>query len=136
MGTRKYLVCVAVVAGCASLLIARNQPAGRMRPPAKAVSPLGNSKSEAPANRAIAAVNGARFIKPLDSRSSGRRATNLSIPLTLEKNMGQAASRVAFVGRGRGMTALLTREGIEIVLPTAAGEKGIGRTAQLRLAAA
>src|SRR5271155_2837803 len=135
MGMRKYLVCVAALAGCASLLIARNQPAGRMKSAAKVISPPGNFWSATPANRAVATVSDARLLNPLDSDGAGRRATKLSIPLTMEKNVGQAASRVAFLGRGRGLTALLTREGIEIVLPTGPGEKGIGGTVQLRLAA-
>src|SRR3984885_12865301 len=39
----------------------------------------------------------------------------LSLPMAMEANLGQAA-RVAFIGRGKRSTALLTREGIEVVL--------------------
>ena len=44
----------------------------------------------------------------------------LSLPIAFEKNVGQASPTTQFVGRGRGLTVLLTAEGIEVVLPGAA----------------
>lgn len=41
----------------------------------------------------------------------------LAMPMTFEPNVGQFASRVNFVGRGGGMTLLLTRAGIDVVVP-------------------
>jgi hypothetical protein len=43
-------------------------------------------------------------------------ASFLSLPMAMEANQGQAAPRVAFIGRGKSSTVLLTREGIEVVL--------------------
>lgn len=41
-----------------------------------------------------------------------RRAKALSLPMTFEPNVGQADSRVQFIGRGRGLTVLLMRDQI------------------------
>lgn len=59
----------------------------------------------------------------LASRSNLGRAVSLrgptpfSSPLTFEPNVGQTDPRVLFVGRGKGITALLTRKGIEVAVP-------------------
>jgi hypothetical protein len=36
--------------------------------------------------------------------------------MTIEANQGQAEPRVKFIARGQGITALMTTEGIEVVV--------------------
>ena len=43
-------------------------------------------------------------------------ASPFSLPMTLEANEGQAAPRVKYIARAQGITALLTTEGIEVVV--------------------
>ncbi|HXZ14053.1 MAG TPA: choice-of-anchor D domain-containing protein [Candidatus Sulfotelmatobacter sp.] len=57
----------------------------------------------------------------------GRRP--LSLPLAFEKNVGQASPITQFVGRGRGLTVLLTGEGMEVVVPGAASKRDAPRHA-------
>ena len=46
---------------------------------------------------------------------SGSRDAVFSLPMTFEPNVGQADSRVQFVGRGQGMTIFLTRDDIAVL---------------------
>jgi Abnormal spindle-like microcephaly-assoc'd, ASPM-SPD-2-Hydin/Beta-propeller repeat len=46
----------------------------------------------------------------------GNCAARFSLPMTLEANDGQASSQVKFIARGNGITALLTEEGIDVVV--------------------
>jgi Abnormal spindle-like microcephaly-assoc'd, ASPM-SPD-2-Hydin/Beta-propeller repeat len=61
-------------------------------------------------------------VAPAGSRSriacEGDRncAARFSLPMTLEANDGQAGSQVKFIARGNGITALLTTEGIDVVV--------------------
>jgi Abnormal spindle-like microcephaly-assoc'd, ASPM-SPD-2-Hydin/Beta-propeller repeat len=61
-------------------------------------------------------------VAPAGSRSriacEGDRncAARFSLPMTLEASDGQAGSQVKFIARGNGMTALLTTEGIDVVV--------------------
>ena len=135
MGTRKFLVWNAVLVGCASLLIAHCGPALREKSAAKVVPRFIHSNSETAVNRVAAADIDARPAYPTGGDAARRRAAQISIPLTLEENVGQVDPRIAFVGRGRGVTAFLTREGIEMVIGTRAGEKGIGAALRLNLTA-
>lgn len=62
-------------------------------------------------------------------------ASPFSLPMMLEANEGQADARVKFIARGQGVTALLTAEGIEVVV--ASQKKGTAsRIVKLRFATA
>src|ERR1700675_2946432 len=115
MGVRKYLACVAGVAGCASLLIARVQPILHVKFPARPTSESTNSHYCPPL--AHTATPGVRIgpSNPPAGPSSARTPTRVSLPMTLEENVGQAPARIAFIGRGKGLTTLLTNEGIEVL---------------------
>lgn len=112
MSTGKYFLCMLGLTGCAALLLARSQPALRFRSPAESVAKSRKLSAEEPA------------------RNSQQR----SLPITIEENVGQAAARVAFIERGPGLTALLTRDGIELVVGTRGNEKGTAQALKISLA--
>ncbi|MGB0036263.1 MAG: choice-of-anchor D domain-containing protein [Candidatus Acidiferrales bacterium] len=64
--------------------------------------------------------------------SASARATPYSIPLAFEPNLGQAEPRVEFIGRGNGITVLLTREGIEFVVRSGAPGGAANTTLKMR----
>ena len=63
---------------------------------------------------ASAAVAGSR--SRMACGGDGSCAARFSLPMTLEANDGQASSQVKFIARGNGITALLTTEGIDVVI--------------------
>jgi hypothetical protein len=63
---------------------------------------------------ASAAVAGSR--SRMACEGDGSCAARFSLPMTLEANDGQASSQVKFIARGTGITALLTTEGIDVVV--------------------
>jgi Beta-propeller repeat len=62
-----------------------------------------------------------------------RCVASLAIPMTFEPNVGQFDPRVKFVGRGAGMTLLLTRKGIDVEVANRglAGASGRIRTVRM-----
>ncbi|HEX4074864.1 MAG TPA: choice-of-anchor D domain-containing protein [Candidatus Acidoferrales bacterium] len=76
----------------------------------------------------------------IDTRSaaatSPARQTPLSLPFAFEPNVGQANPRVAFIGRGRGLTVSLTRRemAIQIARASRPGISHAPRTISVRLA--
>src|SRR5579863_133758 len=56
----------------------------------------------------------------ITSRIRNSRGFLRSVPLTFEPNVGQADARVAFIGRGMGLSVLLTRDGIDVIGPCVA----------------
>ena len=84
MSRIQHFLCLSLLAGSASLLIAFNRPIALIKP---AASPR---------------------------RAPTRQSKPLSIPLTFEANAGQASSEVAFVARGPHLSTFLTRTGIEV----------------------
>jgi hypothetical protein len=132
MTTGKYLVCILGLAGCASLLTSRNQPAPRVKLPAGIAAVSKSSNTETLARPTVATTAGNRLQAPFATTAASGRAAPMSLPITLEENVGQAEKRVAFLGRGKGMTALVTRTGIEVFVGARAGEKGTGGMVKLR----
>jgi hypothetical protein len=84
MSRTKYFVCLSLLAGSASLLIALHRP--------------------------LAPVKPAAILRP----ATARQTRPISIPLTLEANVGQAPTEVAFLARGPHLSTFLTRTGIEV----------------------
>jgi centrosomal CEP192-like protein len=58
-------------------------------------------------------------------------ASRFSLPMTLEANEGQADPRVKYIARAQGTTALLTVEGIEVVVGSQR-KGGVSRVVKLR----
>jgi Abnormal spindle-like microcephaly-assoc'd, ASPM-SPD-2-Hydin/Beta-propeller repeat len=56
----------------------------------------------------------------LTSRIRNSRSFSRSVPVTFEANVGQADARVDFIGRGIGLSVLLTRDGIDVIGPRVA----------------
>jgi hypothetical protein len=84
MSRTQHLLCLSILAGSASLLIAFNRPIKARRPAS------------------------------IPRCAPSRRSKQLSIPLTFEANLGQAAPEVAFLARGPRLSTFLTRTGIEV----------------------
>jgi hypothetical protein len=59
-------------------------------------------------------------------------SSSISLPITLEENVGQADPRVEFIARGKGITALLTGDGIEFAA-NGRREKGSAESIKLRV---
>jgi hypothetical protein len=134
MTTGKYLLCILCIAGSILLLASRNQQrAPQSNLPAEFVAQSEDPNAEALANRSPSAVAENRMHTPFASGATDARATPMSLPITLEENVGQAEKRVTFVGRGKGMTTLLTRSGIELFLKARGREKGTGATVRIQL---
>ena len=131
MTTGKYLACILGLAGCAAIFIAHVQPAPRLKFPAGIAAQIKNSNPEALSSPALASPS--PLPAPFSRTSAGGKAAPVTLPITLEENVGQAEKRVAFLGRGKGMTALLTRTGIEVLVGPRGGEKGISGAVKLRV---
>ena len=107
MRLKGYFFCVFLITAIAGFLVTTNQPgklgaqnlSWRIRP-AGSLRPV----STAPVGSRIACEGVRNCSSPL------------SLPLLLEANEGQADSRVKFIARGDGITALLTAEGIDVVV--------------------
>jgi hypothetical protein len=84
MSRTRYFFCLSILTGGASLLIAFNRPMGSVKP-----------------------VRTPRLARTSEPKP-------LTIPLTFEANVGQAGPEVAFLTRGRHLSAFLTRTGIEV----------------------
>jgi hypothetical protein len=133
MTTGKYLACLLGLAGCASIPIAHVQPAPRVKLPAGFAAQLKNSNLEALSSPTVDTPAPTPLRAPFAKMLASGKAAPVSLPITLEENVGQAEKRVAFLGRGKGMTALLTRTGIEVLVGPRGGEKGTGRAVKLRV---
>jgi hypothetical protein len=111
MRLKGYFVWVILCAAIASFLLLGNPPGAHRN---RATQLGHSSRNSRRAELAHSVDLGARPRTrcPADSNC----ASFLSLPMAMEANQGQANSRVAFVGRGKSSTVLLTREGIEVVL--------------------
>ncbi len=98
--------CLMALAG--SLLFARKNSVHRSAPPRAAAKFLAQTPDRHFAAR-TALVQGI----PQHAANPARQ-TPLSLPFAFEPNVGQIDSRVAFIGRGRGLTVLLERREIAV----------------------
>lgn len=134
MTTGKYLPCILCLAAGACLLAAHKQTALHVKllPAPAALS--NDPKLETPAVPSVAMAVRNRTLAPFTTTAAESRAAPISPPITLEENVGQAEESVAFLGRGKGMTALLTRTGIEILVGRRSREKGTSGLVKLEFA--
>ncbi|MGH9712219.1 MAG: choice-of-anchor D domain-containing protein [Candidatus Acidiferrales bacterium] len=135
MSPGKYLLCILGLVAGAALLISRYQSAMRTRFPAEFANQAKHLNVERLANLAHSPSTGHRLPFPSPTSSTQSRSIGaLSLPASLEENLGQAPARAAFVGRGAGLTVLLTRDGIELVVSAGRKEKGTARLVKLSFA--
>jgi Abnormal spindle-like microcephaly-assoc'd, ASPM-SPD-2-Hydin len=112
MRLKGYFVCLFLVTAIAALLLETNQPSKL-----HGQATLPNVRSVAnfrPAS--VAAVGSHSRVACAVDRDC---ASSFSLPMTIEANQGQAESRVKFIVRGQSITALMTTEGIEVVVGSA-----------------
>ncbi len=119
MGGKKFAVCLLALAGSAGIFL-------------RAHSQLRNTTRSATAKSSASSSFGVERKFPGSIRKTGGRESNsktnpyqnraaeragsgrVSLPMTFEPNVGQADRDAAFVGRGKGMTVLLTGDGISV----------------------
>ncbi len=124
MRSKGYFVCLFLATAIAAFLVETNQPSNL-----QGRATLPSVRSAANHRPARAAEVGPRSRGACDGHRDC--ASSFSLPMTIEANQGQADPRVKFIARGQGITALLTTEGIELVVGSA--QKGTaGRVVQLR----
>ncbi len=108
MRLKGYFFCVFLATAIAAFLVTTVRP--------ELQNQLIFSGVHAVADKRLAGV-GASASRSRVACESGRNCTSpFSLPVTLEANEGQADARVKFIARGQGITALLTTEGIEVLV--------------------
>lgn len=124
MRLKGYFVCLFLVTAIAAFLVETNQ-LGKLH--GHATQPNVRSAANFRPARAAAVGSRSRVACAVDRDC----ASSFSLPMTIEANQGQADPRVKFIARGQGITALMTTEGIEVVVGSA--QKGTaGRAVKLR----
>ncbi len=103
-------ICLLALAGSFSL--ARNIPIHRSAPPRASLRLLARTpdRNVAAGSMPVRDV----FPSPYKSATNRARRSPLSLPFAFEPNVGQEDSRVAFIGRGRGLTVLLESRQIAV----------------------
>jgi hypothetical protein len=127
-------VSLLALAGSGSLFLARKTPIHRFASPhATPAFPARTTGRNVPTRSAPKQG----FNRPADLA----RQTPLAFPFSFEPNVGQADSRVAFVGRGRGLMVFLEEREIAVQIAGAsharrAGISSVPRVISMRLAGA
>jgi hypothetical protein len=140
MSRRLMSVCILALAGTAGLL--STTQAGRTGQPVfplavqlprlrhKHAAQLAEARPDKTLAHAALSVNAASGGRCLRQRGC---ISPLSIPMTFEPNIGQLDPRAEFVGRGAGMTVLLTRSGLDVEVADRAPKPDQPRIRVLRL---
>src|ERR1700689_2358664 len=124
MRLKGYFACLFLVTAIAAFLVGTNQQ-GKSH--GQAILPGVRSAANQRPARSAAVGSRSRVVCAVDRDC----ASSFSLPMTIEANQGQAEPRVKFIARGQGITALMTAEGIEVVVGSA--QKGMaGRVVKLR----
>lgn len=141
--SRKWLwlsvltVCLLALAG--SLLLAKKTAIGRLTLPRASARFVAITPDR---NLAARSVRGRDVLRGVPKSAANlARQSPLSLPFAFEPNVGQTDSRVAFVGRGRGLTVFLKSDEIVVQLaetsqPAHSGISSEPRTISMRLAGA
>jgi hypothetical protein len=109
MRLKGYFFSVFVITVIAVFLVTTGQPGKLHRQDIR-------TSIRSPKNRRLATVAAIGSRSSLACEGNRNCASRFSLPMTLEANEGQADPRVNFIARGQGITALLTTEGIEVVV--------------------
>ena len=104
-----YFFCVFLITAIAAFLVATNQPD-------KSGAHNVSWRIRAARNLPLASIAPIESRSRLACRGGENCSSPFALPLSLEANEGQADSRVKFIARGDGITALLTTEGIDVVV--------------------
>ncbi|MGH9737524.1 MAG: hypothetical protein ACRD4X_02945, partial [Candidatus Acidiferrales bacterium] len=107
MSRRLVSVCILALAGITSVAAGRFGVNKR-----QAFPPESQFRNDA-FGRSLR-VDGGDANQPRMGAATSHRSAPISIPMTFEPNVGQFDARVRYVGRGAGMTLLLTRKGIDV----------------------
>ena len=144
MSGKQCLVCLLALAGSAGVfLITQSNAHDSLRPriPAGIVLQAQNQKYPAKivprsVDFSSAGVKTAKSIAASFDHTSTATMKNsaIALPMSFEPNVGQADSRVEFIGQGRGLTVLLAREEIAVRVAKStsvqaeAANRGAGRS--------
>ncbi|MGA9885370.1 MAG: choice-of-anchor D domain-containing protein [Candidatus Acidiferrales bacterium] len=110
MSRRLVSVCILALAGITSFSAGRFRGNERLSFPP--VPPESQSRNIALSRGShVAGVNANRARM---RAATSRRSAPISIAMTFEPNVGQFDARVRYLGRGTGMTLLLTRKGMDV----------------------
>jgi hypothetical protein len=124
MRLKGYFVCLFLATAIAAFLVETNQQ-GKLH--GQAILPGVRSAANFRPARAAAVGSRSRVACAVDRDC----ASSFSLPMTIEANQGQAEPRAKFIARGQGITALMTTEGIEVVVGSA--QKGTaGRVVKIK----
>ena len=120
MSRKNFIVCLLALAGSVSIYAASVER-GR-------TGPLHSAVNHQPRRSARSSARGVPKGTSIDAASHAlkARATWFANHIEFEPNVGQADARAQFVGRGKGMTVLLMRDGFTLVVPRRAQEKASG----------
>jgi len=134
MRIKQTYVCLLALAGalCIFFAAAPSEPFGDLHShdPRRIIP---QRPSQISAARGVSVRDGRSRIRSVNSaaaprsyaKSMSRGLAKFSIPVTFEPNVGQADGRVQFVGRGKGLTVLLTRKEIAVrVAKSASAQNG------------
>jgi hypothetical protein len=137
MSRKQWVVCLLAVAGSGSLFLAGRSgahispPSGRLaenlhqtrvqKRPTRS-TPLGAAVSRSPEIKNVA-PNPARTCAP-----ARKCASELSLPMAFEPNLGQVDPRIQYIGRGRGLTVFLARRQIAVRVATSPRVRSEGAT--------
>ena len=124
MSMKRLFVCLLVLAGSATVFLAeRGRTSGSARPRELAVIAVRTQPQE---HDARYGARRADFRSPENGIPEMRAGSSdlikpaapgnsaVAIPMTFEQNVGQADSIVKFIGRGKGLTVFLGRQGIAV----------------------
>jgi hypothetical protein len=120
MRLKGYFFGVFLVTTIAAFLVTSNQP-GKLH--GQEIS----SRVRSAKNMRLASVAAIGSRSRIACEGDRNCASPFSLPMTLEANAGQAGPRVKFIARGDGITALLTTEGIDVVV----GSQRKGKTSRI-----
>ena len=129
MRVAQPLVCLlALAGGIYVVFVAPDKSPASICSPSRTVSVLPQKPDAISFSRSMSRNAAASPTRALGSTSSvvtkeisqSAALAHLSIPMTFEPNVGQADREVQFIGRGKGLSVFLTREGIAVQVPTEA----------------
>ncbi len=142
MNMKHFVVYLLVLAGSVVVVLAERSSTHVSEPPRESArivpqGPARNSRARSvPARQVASAIHSLNpvTVRPGRAKILPPRLAHVSIPITFEPNVGQADSRIDFLGRGKGLMVFLTRD--EIALRVGRSENGAAYALKERASAA